>query len=145
MKVSEEFKKELRRIFLELLILLCLPLIVLIGIGIKEHFDWHFTHFNAERTARMEQIFDITVTDDITLRKFDFDTQLPDSCDAVLELVTKDYEKFITNNINVPVVLKKSEYEKGREYYRYKDKDTDMKIVLRPSGDYLITLHHWEC
>ena len=140
--MNEQERKKLRRTVLGLLLLLCLPFIV--G-AMVDHFDRHFTHFNAERTARMEQIFDITVTDDITLKKFDFDTQLPDSCDAVLELVANDYEKFIANNINVPVIHEKSEYEKGREYYRYKDKDTDMKIVLRPSGDYLITLHHWEC
>ena len=145
MKVSMELKKELKRTVFELLLLLCLPLILGTGIGIKEHFDKHFMHFNVERKARMEEIFDITVTDNITLRKFDFDTHLPDACDAELELVTNDYEKFIANNINVPVVHEKAEYEKGREYYRYKDKDTDLKIVLSPSGDFLITLHHWEC
>ncbi|WP_295066777.1 hypothetical protein [Ruminococcus sp.] len=99
MKVSDELKKDLRTIVMRLLLVLCLLFIAVTAILIKEYFDGHFTHFNAERTARMEEIFDIRVDDSVKLIRYENDSTLAAIYES-LELETDDYERFISENVN---------------------------------------------
>ncbi len=143
MKVSRELKKELKRTVFELLLLLCLPLIVFTGVGIKEHFDKHFTHFNAERKARMEQLFDIKVDDSIKLIRYDDDSILC-AIHERLELETDDYERFMSENVNAALVLDASRNDRSFLLYKYKDVSTDLKVESQANGKYLITLTRWD-
>lgn len=143
MKVSRELKKELKRTVFELLLLLCLPLIVFTGVGIKEHFDKHFTHFNAERKARMEQLFDMKVDDSIKLIRYDDDSILY-AIHERLELETDDYERFMSENVNAALVLDASRNDRSFLLYKYKDVSTDLKVESQANGKYLITLTRWD-
>ena len=124
MKISDELKKEIKRTVLELLLLLCLPLIVVTGVCIKEHFDKHFTHFNAKRTALMEEITE------------------------TLKLETDDYERFMSENVNAELELDES--RKGRDFllykYKYKSKNVSKQLSVESleNGKYLITLTYWD-
>lgn len=143
MKVSDELKKELRRTILELLLLLCLPFIV--G-TVVEHLNNHFTHFNAKRTARMEQIFDIKVDDSVKLIRYDNDSILA-AIHERLELETDDYERFVSENVNAELELDES--CKGRDLlykYKYKSKNVSkqLKVESLENGKYLITLTYWD-
>lgn len=143
MKVSDELKNELRRTVLELLLLLCLPLIVVIMVGIKEHFDKHFTHFNAERTASMEEIFDIKVDDSVKLIRYD-DNSILAAITETLKLETYDYERFMSENVNAELELDES--CNGRDFllYKYKNVSKRLKVESLENGKYLITLNHWD-
>ncbi|WP_455529500.1 hypothetical protein [Ruminococcus sp.] len=142
MKVSEEFKNELWRTVRDLLILLSLILIIAAVCLIKDYFDKHFTHFNAERTACMERVFDITVDDNVKLKRYSDDSILI-AINQRLELETDDYERFIAENVNA--VLEPDESRRdGEIIYKYVNSRTDMKITALEKGGYLIALHHWE-
>lgn len=142
MKVSEEFKNELRRTVRDLLILLSLILIIAAVCLVKEYFDKHYTHFNAERTALMERIFDITVDDNVKLKRYS-DESILIAIDQRLELETDDYERFIAENVNAALKLDESRRD-GEIIYKYVNSRTDMKITALEKGGYLIALHHWE-
>ena len=107
MKESEELKNELRRIVRELLLLLSLILIIVAVCLVKEYFDKHYTHFNAERTALMERIFDITVDDNVKLKRYS-DESILIAINQRLELETDDYERFIAENVNAALKLDES-------------------------------------
>ena len=143
MKISDELKKEIKRTVLELLLLLCLPLIVVTGVCIKEHFDKHFTHFNAKRTALMEEIFDIRVDDSVKLIRYENDSTLAAIYES-LELETDDYERFISENVNAVTEFDESCNGRGFLSYKYKDEDIKLKVKSLEKGNYLITLIHWD-
>ena len=144
MKVSDELIKELRRTILGMLLLLCLPFIV--G-AVVEHLNNHFTHFNAKRTALMEQIFDIKVDDSVKLIRYDNDSILA-AIHERLELETDDYERFMSENVNAELELDES--CKGRDFllYKYKYKSKNVSKQLRveslENGKYLMTLTYWD-
>ena len=140
MEVSREFKKELRRTLLGLLLLLCLPMIV--G-GIKEYFDKHFTNFNAERTVRMEEVFDIKVDDRVKLIRYD-DNSILIAISETLELETDDYERFITENVNAVLEPDERLNDRGILLYKYKNADKELYVKSLAKGNYLITLKHWD-
>lgn len=140
MKGSEELKKELRRTILGLLLLLCLPFIV--G-AVVEHFNKHFTHFNAKRTALMEDIFDIKVDDSVKLIRYDDDSILI-AINETLELETDDYERFISENVNAVLELDESCSDRDFLLYKYKNIRTKLYVKSAENGKYLITLNHWE-
>ncbi|MBP5379285.1 MAG: hypothetical protein J6Y64_07065 [Ruminococcus sp.] len=142
MKVSEEFKKELRHLVRELLLLISLPLIIVKVCLVKEYFDKHYTHFNAERTALMERTFDITVDDSVKLKRYSNDSILI-AINEELELETDDYERFIAENVNTALKLDESRRD-GEIVYKYVNFSTDMKITALEKGGYLIALHHWD-
>jgi len=142
MKVSEEFKKELRRLVRELLLILSLLLIIVKVCLVKEYFDKHYTHFNAERTALMERTFDITVDDSVKLKRYSNDSILI-AINEELELETDDYERFIAENVNAALKLDESRRD-GEIVYKYVNFSTDMKITALEKGGYLIALHHWD-
>lgn len=142
MKVSEEFKKELRHLVRELLLLISLPLIIVKVCLVKEYFDKHYTHFNAERTALMERTFDITVDDSVKLKRYSNDSILI-AINEELELETDDYERFIAENVNAALKLDESRRD-GEIVYKYVNFSTDMKITALEKGGYLIALHHWD-
>ncbi|EWM53129.1 hypothetical protein [Ruminococcus flavefaciens] len=142
-KFSEEFKKELRRIVLELLLLLSLLLIVFTGICIKEYLDKHFTHFNAERTALMEEIFDIRVDDSVKLIRYEDDSILAAIYEK-LELETDNYERFMSENVNAVLEPDESCNDRSFLLYNYKDESKDLKVESQANGKYLITLTHWD-
>ncbi|MBO7474687.1 MAG: hypothetical protein J6U00_11960 [Ruminococcus sp.] len=147
MKISDELKKEIKRTVLELLLLLCLPLIVVTGVCIKEHFDKHFTHFNAKRTALMEEIFDIKVDDSVKLIRYD-DNSILAAITETLKLETDDYERFMSENVNAELELDES--RKGRDFllykYKYKSKNVSKQLSVESleNGKYLITLTYWD-
>jgi hypothetical protein len=132
-------KKRLRNSILELILLLSLPFII--G-AVYEYFDKHYTHFNAERTVLMERIFDITVDDNVKLKRYSDDSILI-AIDQRLELETDDYERFIAENVNAALKLDESRRD-GEIVYKYVNYRTDMKITELEKGGYLISLHHWE-
>lgn len=140
--MDKELKKELRNIVLELVLLLSLPLIILAVCSVKDYFDRHYTHFNAERTALMEQIFDITVNDNVKLKRYSDDSILI-AIDEKLELETDDYERFIAENVNASLKLDERCGD-GKIIYEYVNYRTDMTITELEKGGYLIALHHWE-
>ena len=142
MEVCRELKKELRRTVLGLL-LLCLPLIIWTGVGIKEYFDRHFTHFNAERTARMEEIFDIKVDDSVKLIRYE-DNSILIAIIETLELETDDYERFMSENVNAVLEPDESRNDWSFLLYKYKDVNKDLKVESQANGNYLITLTHWD-
>ena len=143
MKISDELKKEIKRTVLELLLLLCLPLIVVIMVGIEEHFDKHFTHFNAERIASTEEIFDIKVDDSVKLIRYD-DNSILAAITETLKLETDDYERFMSENVNAELELDES--CNGRDFllYKYKNVRKQLKVESLENGKYLITLNHWD-
>lgn len=143
MKVSDELKKDLRTIVMRLLLVLCLLFIAVTAILIKEYFDGHFTHFNAERTARMEEIFDIRVDDSVKLIRYENDSTLAAIYES-LELETDDYERFISENVNAVTEFDESCNGRGFLSYKYKDEDIKLNVKSLEKGNYLITLIHWD-
>ncbi len=135
-----KLKKELRNTTLELLILLCLPFII--G-AVNEYLNCHFSHFDAEKTSLMEEIFDITVDDNIKLKRYIRDGNLV-YMNEKLELETDSYERFITENVNASLELDESLRNEERLIYKYTNKKTDMEIKALKKENYLITLRHWE-
>lgn len=140
--MDTELKKVLRNSVLELVLLLSLPFIIFRIGAVYDYFDKHYTHFNAERTAIMEHIFDINVDDNVKLKRYSDDSILI-AIDQRLELETDDYERFIAENVNA--YLKSDERRGDSEIiYKYVNSRTDMKITELEKGGYLIVLHHWE-
>ena len=121
------------------MILLCLPFII--G-AVYEYLNCHISHFDAEKTSRMEEIFDITVNDNIKLKRYIKDSNLVFG-DEKLELETDSYERFITENVNASLELDESFRNEEMLIYKYTNKKTTIKITALKKGNYLIKLHHW--
>ena len=90
----------------------------------------------------MERIFDITVDDNVKLKRYS-DESILIAIDQRLELETDDYERFIAENVNAALKLDESRRD-GEIIYKYVNYRTDMKITEFEKGGYLIALHHWE-
>lgn len=132
--------KMLLRTLFGLLVLLTLPLAT---VCIGEYMSTHFYSFDEVRTQHMERSFDIKVDDNIRLRKYVNNCTLPDCEDEILELETKDLDRFITENVKVPAVLRPAEHEKEVIAYKFEDRNTDMEVISSDNGKYRIVLHHW--
>ncbi|WP_295088170.1 hypothetical protein [Ruminococcus sp.] len=91
----------------------------------------------------MEEIFDITVNDNIKLKRYIKDSNLVFG-DEKLELETDSYERFITENVNASLELDESFRNEEMLIYKYTNKKTDMEIKALKKENYLITLRHWE-
>lgn len=66
--------------------------------------DWHY--FGKKRTAQMEQLFGITVTDDISLERYS-DTEILTQLDYFLDISNiDDCDKFMQNNVNGKIIEK---------------------------------------
>ena len=131
---KRKLKRQSRRALAGLFLLISLPFLIGIISLIKEYNENHLTSFKEKDIDRIEQIFDIDVTEDIRLCSFEFEARFPDESDAYLELITADYEKFIKNNIKSPVIIQ----NEGEIVYGY-NKNT-IKITTTDGGDYRIKL-----
>lgn len=102
-------------------LLLSVPMVIYIGIVIIMTWNTTYHHFGKTRTEEMEEIFSITVTDDVKLVEFKDITFLT-QIDKTLTLEVDDYEKFLNNNISAKVEIDDNTpfYEKDDAmYYKY--------------------------
>lgn len=77
--------------------------LMIIGSG-DELGDWHY--FGKKRTAQMEQMFGITVTDDINLKRYS-DTEFLTQLSYYLDINNiDDCDKFMQNNVNGKIIKK---------------------------------------
>lgn len=122
-------------------------LYVLLYIVVWGAFVWSlgpksYTKFNKERIKEIEQIFDITVTDDVKLIYYEEFRGMHDII-YTLTLEVDDYELFIQNNIGCDVEADTSDHAgENTLYYKYKDRWTDIKVEQSENeGKYTVNIY----
>ena len=97
-----------------------LPLITLIVIIILLTVPTRYRIFTKSRIAKMEEYFEITVTDNIKLLQFE-DNSLFIATHYTLTLETADYEAFLAHNVWARTEQFEPEYQHSKHvlYYRY--------------------------
>lgn len=143
-------KKRKKGFYLKLLIItvsliVLIPVFLYISFFIVMTWETNYSSFNEERTEMMEEIFNITVTDDVKLLHYEDSTVLT-KINRCLTLEVEDYEQFIHNNI-------KSDIESYTPYSRediyvdslyYKYVNRRIYIEIPPptkKGKYIINLN----
>ena len=132
-----------RRIWVIAAAVILISLITLIVIMILLTSPTRYHIFTKSRIAKMEDYFDITVTDNIKLLQFE-DNSLFIATHYALTLETADYEAFLKHNIRARTEQFEPEYQHSKSviYYRYlPDHRTTVQIAPADSeGMYRITL-----
>lgn len=101
-----------------------------------------YTKFNKERIEKIEQIFDITVTDDVKLIYYE-EFRGMHQIEYKLTLEVDDHELFIQNNIGCDVEADTSDHAgENTLYYKYKDRWTDIKVEPSENeGKYTVNIY----
>ena len=136
-----------------LLILIAVALIAVIVLGAVYYAFISpvvYRRFTAKRIALMEEIFDMTVTDDVKLLRYEDDSILI-AIDETLTLTVPDYAAFLKNNLHTEIQQTEEPYS-GREgegwlYYNYQPDFCRTEVKISPAGAdgmYTVILHHYE-
>ncbi|MCR5807552.1 MAG: hypothetical protein K6G68_11045 [Oscillospiraceae bacterium] len=141
---------ELLKLVFWVIFALCAPFIILFIVLL--FLLWYtptYHSFGTGRTAKMEEIFHITVTDDIKLMEYR-DESVFTQIIHFLIIETDDYEKFIHDNINEPVEKKTvNNYpdDSGKApYYTYKAGGLDCRVSVysEENGKYEIQIYAYD-
>ena len=109
-----------------------------------------YRRFTEKRIALMEEIFDMTVTDDVKLLRYEDDSILI-AIDETLTLTVPDYAAFLKSNLHTEIQQTEEPYS-GREgegwlYYNYQPDFCRTEVKISPAGAdgmYTVILHHYE-
>lgn len=106
-----------------------------------------YTSFNDERIRLMEDIFDITVTEDMKLIRYE-DSSMFIAIDQRLTLAVPDYEAFLKQNLHAAYEPTERErfHKEDHLYYHYVPVScrTEIEIAPEKDGVYTVTLRHYE-
>ncbi len=126
-------------------LIVLIPALLCFGFIILMTADRHYYIFTEKRTEEMEDMFKITVSDDVKLLHYEDSSILIDTC-CTLTLETEDYEKFINNNINADI--EEDPYDNASErILHYKYIHSNREVTISPSkhkGKYTVTIHYWD-
>ena len=112
--------------------------------------DEKYHHFGPKRVSEMEACFNITVTDDIKLKKY-VDSSFLVGIEKNLYLEVEDYEKFLEENVNYEIeqverVDMAESSDNGYISFHGKDNPQYEIYVTIPedNGKYSIRLHYFD-
>lgn len=104
--MTEKTKKIFKYIIISIVVFISVIALIIGGFIFLITYNPEYTHFGKKRTAKMEQMFGITVTDDIELERyseFEFLAQL----DYTLYINNiDDYNKFMKENVKGKIIQK---------------------------------------
>lgn len=127
---EEKNKKVFSYLIKSVIIFLVTAGLIFIGLIFVINYQPHYTWFNKNRKAKMEDIFSIKVTDNIELRNY-YGEDFFDNF-QYLYIYTYDPEKFTEENVN-GTITEKYDSSDSRKYYiggfRYTSTDSQEVLV----------------
>lgn len=128
-----------------LLLIALIPVLLTAGFIMIMTWTTQYSVFTKSRTEMMEELFQITVTDDVKLLHYK-DASILIAIDETLTLEVADYEKFLYENIHADVeIYTPYPAEEDTLYYKYVNCRTYIEISpSKNEGKYIITLNNSE-